>query len=552
MQQEMTNGQRKSGKGLNVFLFVCAAASVVGMILYVMLFSKWTYHSDCAGYMFLAQEQLAQGKLFPEGFHYTTEIFALSPNLTMIPWLKLFTNRYLIHELGTICYALICIAFIWCLFWDNKRSAALATMLFVIPYSYTYRDMMFFQGAYLFGNLAVLWSLIAVKWLFRLKRETKPVLKVAAWIVFAAVMLLINWYSIRNYLQITLPLLGALLVLILVRRGGRVIEWLDEPKILIIAAFTVVLAFISLNIYSSLCASIGFDNGTTVRGGLVGAGDIIPNIQKAIANILALYGVCDTSSLFSIQTICVCAILAYLFISFIVMPIMLVKNFKKIEDPFAQLLSAFAFIETFLTLFMMVFCNYNIDRYFLPVHFTQLLLYAWFAVELVKKRKATFGYWPITLTLCLAVLVNGSYFKAIPEYWYNQPLSQMIMHPAIENDLEEFFDEHDLDYGYATFWHAYQNMAMINDKVTIVAYDQGSPTTPYFFDDNDRQNPNYYAISEKYYDVEAHPGRCFVLVYPGETIPDAYYELANETIVRDDFTCLIYDYNIHLYPELTK
>ena len=61
MQPEMTKGQRKSGRGLNIFLFVCAAVSVVGMILYVMLFSKWTYHSDCAAYMFLAKEQLAQG-----------------------------------------------------------------------------------------------------------------------------------------------------------------------------------------------------------------------------------------------------------------------------------------------------------------------------------------------------------------------------------------------------------------------------------------------------------------------------------------------------------
>ena len=83
-----------------------------------------------------------------------------------------------------------------------------------------------------------------------------------------------------------------------------------------------------------------------------------------------------------------------------------------------------------------------------------------------------------------------------------------------------------------------------------MAHDAGSPTVPYFFNENTTQPYRYYAVSKEYYDVELHSGRCFVLVLAGETIPEAYYQLAEEILMYEGFTILVYEKNIHAYPQL--
>lgn len=64
--------EKKLVKGI---LFVAMLVSVCGVVYIILAYSKYYFHSDCAGFLFLAKEQLVQKKMFPEGFHYTTEIF---------------------------------------------------------------------------------------------------------------------------------------------------------------------------------------------------------------------------------------------------------------------------------------------------------------------------------------------------------------------------------------------------------------------------------------------------------------------------------------------
>jgi len=70
------------------------------------------------------------------------------------------------------------------------------------------------------------------------------------------------------------------------------------------------------------------------------------------------------------------------------------------------------------------------------------------------------------------------------------------------------------------------------------------------FNENSASKYNYYAISEDYYNTELHNGRCFVLVLAGETIPEQYYHLAEDTLTYEGFTILVYGKNINEYPEL--
>ena len=115
----------KSKRSIKLFWIMFLICSICSVIYMTLAYSKFLFHSDCAGYLFLAKEQLKQGKMFPNRFHYTTEIFGISPNLLMIPFLTFLDNEYLIHEMGTICYTLLIIIAIFVLFYKEKKMGEL-------------------------------------------------------------------------------------------------------------------------------------------------------------------------------------------------------------------------------------------------------------------------------------------------------------------------------------------------------------------------------------------------------------------------------------------
>ena len=59
---------------VKAMLLIALLISMAGVIFIILAYSTYYFHSDCAGYLFLAKEQLAQKRMFPEGFEYTTDI----------------------------------------------------------------------------------------------------------------------------------------------------------------------------------------------------------------------------------------------------------------------------------------------------------------------------------------------------------------------------------------------------------------------------------------------------------------------------------------------
>ena len=84
-------GLGKHGEGL---LFACMIALFVSMCGIIFMFTKAFFHSDSAFYVQLAVEQMKSGKLFPEGMCYSTVLFVRSPNLILIPILKILQHHF--------------------------------------------------------------------------------------------------------------------------------------------------------------------------------------------------------------------------------------------------------------------------------------------------------------------------------------------------------------------------------------------------------------------------------------------------------------------------
>ena len=539
---------RKDSTIIDKCLMAGAIISVLSVIFYVLAFSKWEYHSDCAAFLLLAKEQLAQKCLFPNGFHYTTGIFALAPNITMIPGLLLLKNDLLIHEVGTLLYAGIALLLVLILFKNEKRRALFTIILITIPYSYTYRDMMFQQGAYMTSVIWTILFLVIVKGLLLQKKSDPRVRRIFLWGVYVFCLFLIFWYSISNYLFIGICGAASFVVLLFFKEGGNPFRWKHQNTIcMIILSLVLMMGVCGIN-YKHLCDRLNFDNSVTITSGLIGGQNIWENTGKAIGNILSLYGVSATDSLFGVATVAACGLLVLFIITNIIVPICALLHVNNVDDVFTQFLYLYFPVMSFACFFMMIFCGYNIDRYFIPAQVLSFLVTACFMDSIIDKYNFYTWDWLTILLLCLSLMCHLRYYVTIPRMWYENLSAEEIVNPTVQSEAVKLLQANGLKYGFATFWHAYSEMAYANSEIMIVAHDMGNPRMPYYFDNNNGKN--YYAVSESWYDPELHPGRCFVLVYDGEVIPDSYFQVANETIRGSNFTILVFEKNIYSYEEL--
>ncbi|MCM1105185.1 MAG: hypothetical protein NC409_13900 [Clostridium sp.] len=530
--------------------YVLLAAMFVGMCgaAYIILaYSKDYFHSDFAGFLFLAKEQFAQKKMFPDGFHYTTDIFFLMPSVTMAPFFAVLDNELLIHELGMLLYIIILCALIFKLFWNGyKKAAAIAVTFFLLPLSWVITDIFFLQGAYLVICLFKVLLLIAIQHLFATEND-KRTKRCIAGICYLAAGFLTNYAMLRGIATDMLPILFAFLAMILLREGISVGSWIKQKTLLLYSISTVVIIVVSGIHYVLLCNRLGFDS-LSLKVGLVDSGSLVQNILKLPAVVLEAMGWVAGDSLFQLTTVKSCGIFVYAIVSQIMIPLYLLSKVHIIKNKFLQFMVLYINISNFTTSFVMVATGAMESRYYLPAYFNNLLLLGLVGKWLLENKYEELKAVPAIALLMLTVFVDASYIHSGPSGWKE---NVNLFDPQADQTFYDFLLEHDLAYGYATFWNAYPITFLSNEKVVVVAHDAGKPTVPYYFNTNDEDHYDYYAISEHYYDPTLHPGRCFVLVAGGETIPEVYYQLAEETLTYENFTILVYGNNINEYPELT-
>lgn len=534
---------------VKAMLLIALLISMAGVIFIILAYSTYYFHSDCAGYLFLAKEQLAQKRMFPEGFEYTTDIFFLTPSVTMIPFLAILDNELLVHELGILFYIAVICVLVFQLFWDKRKAAVIVVTFFLFPLSWVVIDMFFSQGAYLTSCLFKTVLLIAVRYVFQCERKGSFKKLGTALGCYLIIGFLVNFAVIRGIATDMLPILFAFAAMILLREGISVEGALKQKKLLLYSVCTIVIIAGAGIHYVRLCNKLGYES-PSLSIGLSDSEAFCQNISKMPSLVLSLMGWTATESLFSITTIRSCALLVYIIVSQIAIPLYLLTKVNRISDKFMQFVVLFVNLSNFITVFVMVGSGQMESRYYLPVYFNNLLLWGlmgkWFLDEWYDKLKMI----PAVVALSITICVHGLYIQGVPDQWKQ---NVNLFHPKADMEHQNFYNfllDRGLTYGYATFWNAYPITVLSNEEIIVVAHDAESPTVPYFFNENTTQPYRYYAISKEYYDVELHSGRCFVLVLAGETIPEAYYQLAEEILMYEGFTILVYEKNIHEYPQL--
>ena len=557
------------GRTGNTILLACMMILFVSMCGIVFKFTKAFFHSDSAFYVQLAVEQLKSGKLFPPGMCYSTVLFVRSPNLILLPILKVIKDWILARELMVIVmWVILLLSVLYCFLPAKNRNitaAVIACMLLMNPYqtldiANETTDMLFFQGAYLTIFFDVVIALGVMHRIILLDRKDKTPYKVFLMILLGIVLFFPLLGSIRMDMILTLPLAAAIVIFYFLENDQKVSEVLRSRRCLI-SIIVIILAvaagflcyhrlgamywseskgtYLKMDKYTGLWYSIGqFVNNLTI---------IFGNVEGAV--FLSFPGLTKFINYF------------YALVLVFVIPTAALVRLNKHENRFTRFLILYTWISNLAVAAVFIACNQWAPRYLLTIYLDDILLFAVLLSEYMKKREF--------LTALCAGLIVALYCSVCHVYFWGHYKDRIGADPSKE--LISFLEEHDLHYGYASFWNASVNTVLSNGEVQILPlwdYEaSGSYRQPY--------NPSDYRSwlnNENWYDPAAHPGRSFVLLKnneekdeaaraewiekngedpenpwvdttPPETVREEFYTLNPETLTCGDYTILVFEDN---------
>ena len=560
------NGLGKSG---TMILLVSMLALFVSMCGIVFLFTKAFFHSDSAFYVQLALEQLKSGKLFPPGMCYSTVLFVRSPNLILLPILKVIKDWMLARELMVIVmWVLLLLAVLYCFLPKKNRNivaAVIACMLLMNPYQTAdvaneTTDMLFFQGAYLTIFFDVVIALGVMHTIILLDRKDKTAYKAFLMILLGIVLFFPLLGSVRMDMILTLPLAATIVIFYFLESDQKVSEVLKNKRC-IIAVIVIMLAvvagflcyrrlgamywseskgtYLKMDKYTGLWYSIGqFVNNLTI---------IFGNVEGAV--FLSFPGLSKFINYF------------YALVLVFVIPTAALVRFPKHENRFTRFLILYTWISNLAVAGVFIACNQWAPRYLLTIYLDDILLFAVLLSEYMKKREF--------LTALCAGLIVALYCSVCHVYFWGHYKDKIGTDPSKE--LISFLEENDLHYGYASFWNASVNTVLSGGEVEIL------PLWDYAANGSQRQayNPSDYRSwlnNENWYDPATHPGKSFMLLKnnadkdeaaraewiekngddpnnpwvdttPPETIREEFYRLNPETLTCGDYTIVVFEDN---------
>lgn len=560
------NGLGKSG---TMILLVSMLALFVSMCGIVFQFTKAFFHSDSAFYVQLALEQLKSGKLFPPGMCYSTVLFVRSPNLILLPILKVIKDWMLARELMVIVmWVLLLLAVLYCFLPKKNRNiaaAVIACMLLMNPYQTAdvaneTTDMLFFQGAYLTIFFDVVIALGVMHRIILLDRKDKTAYKAFLMILLGIVLFLPLLGSVRMDMILTLPLAATIVIFYFLESDQKVSEVLKNKRC-IIAVIVIMLAvvagflcyrrlgamywseskgtYLKMDKYTGLWYSIGqFVNNLTI---------IFGNVEGAV--FLSFPGLSKFINYF------------YALVLVFVIPTAALVRFPKHENRFTRFLILYTWISNLSVAGVFIACNQWAPRYLLTIYLDDILLFAVLLSEYMKKREF--------LTALCAGLIVALYCSVCHVYFWGHYKDKIGTDPSKE--LISFLEENDLHYGYASFWNASVNTVLSGGEVEIL------PLWDYAANGSQRQayNPSDYRSwlnNENWYDPATHPGKSFMLLKnnadedeaaraewiekngddpnnpwvdttPPETIREEFYRLNPETLTCGDYTIVVFEDN---------
>lgn len=564
---------RRTRNGLggfgNTALIVFMAVFFVSMCGIIFKFTKAFFHSDSAFYVQLALEQIKSGKLFPPGMCYSTVLFVRSPNLILIPILKVVKDWMLARELMVIVmWVILLLAVLYCFLPRKDRNLAaalIAGMLLMNPYqtldvANETTDMLFFQGAYVTIFFDVVIALGIMHRVILLDNKDKKSYKAFLMVLLGIVLFFPLLGSVRQDMILTLPLAAAILIFYFLESGQKVSEVLRTKRCIITIIVIMIAVVAGFICYRKLGAMYWSESkGTYLK--MDKYSGLWYSIGQFVNNLTIIFGNVEGAVFLSFPGLSKFINYFYALVLVFVIPGVALVRYNKHENRFTRFLILYTWISNLAVAGVFIACNQWAPRYLLTIYLDDILLFAVLLSEYMKKREF--------LTAMVAGLIVVMYCSCCHVYFWGHYKDKIGVNP--NEELISFLEENDLHYGYASFWNASVNTVLSNGEVEVL------PLWDYAADGTERKayNPSDHRSwlnNENWYDPQTHPGRCFVLLKnyaendekakeewiekhgddpenpwvdttPAETVEEAFYSLNPETLTCGDYTILVFEDN---------
>ena len=562
-------GPGRSGERLLLACMIALFVSVCGIIF---LFTKAFFHSDSAFYVQLALEQIKSGKLFPPGMCYSTVLFVRSPNLLLIPILKVIKDWMIAREIMVVVmWIILILATMYCFMPKKDRNlaaAVIACMLLMNPYQTAdvaneTTDMLFFQGAYLTIFFDIVMTLGIMHRIILLDERDNKKYKVFLEILLAVVLFFPLLGSIRMDMILTLPLAASILIFYFLEYDQKLSRVLKSKRCMITVILIMVVVAVGFVCYRRLSVMYWNDSkGSYLK--MDKYSGLWHSIGQFVSNLTMIFGNVEGAVFLSFpglsKFVNYFAALALVF----VIPAVALVRYNRHGNRFTRFLIIYTWVSNLLVAGVFIACNQWAPRYLLSIYLDDILLFAVLLSEYMKKRER--------LTAVCAGLLIVMYCAFCHVYFWGHYKDKIGVDPSEE--LVSFLDEHDLHYGYASFWNASVNSVLSSGKVIVL------PTRDYDAENGKRKayNPSDYRhwlLNERWYDPASHPGKCFVLLKnfavddeknreqwikdhgddpenpwidptPPEDICEEFYTLNPQKLECGDYTILVFEDNEEL------
>ena len=343
-----------------------------------------------------------------------------------------------------------------------------------------------------------------------------------------------SFYSMNNLQQVVFPILGSIVINYLIKHPS-----VFEKKNLIKTIFTVsliVIVSLACVVSTKILSSkfIDTSNYLSEITNFNGVDGITGRIDMLVEALLYNMGIEGGVPLFSVDGATNLVRIVFSAVVFVILPILSLAKFKKFSSA-ERFIVIFHFVSLAEVLIIGLFCaipHYmSLARYLLPPMFSNFLVAGIFMHRLIGKTQVSRTV--LVISICVsAVLLTLPKFTCLKDY--KEEYSEKY---AIIDTLEE----NDLQYGYASFWNAGIYTVASDFKLQINSVIlEGHDVTPY-----------YWLCDKKYYKEEYHSGKTFLLLqndeyetYYGNNYMNLAYGEPVDVITTDDYTILVYDYNI--------
>ncbi len=508
-------------------LLICAACSIIAVTCYIFAYTRGFVHSDLAAKVLFAHEQHAKHQYFPDGFCYSTGVFILGIENLIYFFMIFMEDWVLCRQAAQFVQTLLLFGSVYCFFttiFGKKKGSigfAAGVILLVLPLSEVVYDLYYYQAAYT-KNVICLLLLFTVAGKIMTEQSRR---KEQIWLWMFVLLTVCNNLGIRNIILIEAPWILTVLLMSFDVKSRR---FQIEPKEKTIISWSCIATAAGLIFYKLAELYTGWENQFEAVA-FVKLETMVAQIAGLITAAFEIYGAGEQTALFSLTGIALPFRFLYMLVSVVIVPIAWLICWKRVHNQIWKWFIGYCWLSNlFLAYFFFATSTGLSPMHMLSAYINNTIVLAGTVIYIWDHY-----FWKKTICMICAACIL--LFHSV---YITQCSETVAEKEALDQELIQYLEENDLDFGYAGFWNASKYMLLTSGKITILSY-TGEPNTPW-----------YWLTSREWYDPGYHKGKTFLLLEENEQVADRYYQNAERVEQVGDYMVLVFGQNLTDDPYL--